>query len=177
MAETQQAMIGRIQWGLRFLMGGLFLYAGMIKARDPSQFLQDIESYRLLPYPLAVALAVYLPWVEVFSGSALLLKKFYGGALVILQGLMMIFVLVLGSAWCRGLNISCGCFGKSEEVANYPWFLFRDAIILAALGFLTFGEWKGIFQLEIGFWGRKLEKTDWQKHLGEENKCESSNWG
>lgn len=119
---------------LRFGMGGLFIWAGAMKALDPAGFLMDVEHYRLLPYVASVAVAFYLPWLEILAGACVLLKRFYPGALMVLLGLIVLFVGALISAWVRGLDISCGCFGRPDGSANYPWYLFRDVVILSALG-------------------------------------------
>ena len=57
-SRTKPAPIGKGNepWWLiclRLAMGGLFVYAGVLKAWDPAAFLQDIESFRLLPYALS----------------------------------------------------------------------------------------------------------------------------
>jgi hypothetical protein len=43
-----------------------------------------------------------------------------------------VFLIALSSAWVRGLDIRCGCFGKDEVSTNYPMLLTRDALLLAA---------------------------------------------
>src|ERR1700736_4813318 len=44
------------------LVGGLFVYAGVIKILDPVGFANDIDNYRILPWAFSVRLAFYLPW-------------------------------------------------------------------------------------------------------------------
>ncbi len=60
---------------LRVGLGLLFLWAGAIKAWNPTAFLVDIKHYDLLPHRLAVVLALYLPWLEISSGLALITKR------------------------------------------------------------------------------------------------------
>ena len=122
--------------GVRFAIGGLFIYAGIVKAWNPAGFFTDVQNYRLLPYAASVTIAFYLPWLEILAGACVLLKKLYPGALAVLPGLIVLFVGALVSAWVRGLDISCGCFGRPDGSANYPWYLFRDVVILLALGWL-----------------------------------------
>jgi len=45
------------------IIGGIFIYAGAIKAMDPVGFASDIDNYKILPWSLAVRLAFYLPWL------------------------------------------------------------------------------------------------------------------
>ncbi len=123
-----------INWALRLFLGGLFVYAGVVKVLDPAQFLIDIESYRLLPYVLAVATAFYLPWLEILCGAGLWNRRTRTGSLLILIGLTVVFAVLITSAWARGLNISCGCFGVSDtEGTNYLWWLTRDILIFLGL--------------------------------------------
>lgn len=127
------------RWGepaLRWLVGGLFATAGTLKALDPAAFVQAIGNYQLLPQAAAVALAFYLPWLEIFCGLSLVLKRLQTGALALLGGLTLVFIAALLSAWGRGLNIECGCFGAGDGAAHYGTALGRDFVLLAALGWL-----------------------------------------
>ncbi|PYI74897.1 MAG: hypothetical protein DMF01_09095, partial [Verrucomicrobia bacterium] len=64
--------VWRLLWRiLDFVVAGIFIYAGSIKALDPVQFANDIDNYKILPWPISVALAFYLPWLEIFCGLAL----------------------------------------------------------------------------------------------------------
>jgi len=121
---------------LRLLIGGLFIFTGVLKVMDPNAFLKAIENYQILPHTLALVTSFYLPFLEIFCGIALVFKRLYAGALTLLAGMMLVFVVALIGAWARGLDIDCGCFGSAEEPAHYGWALSRDFLILAVLGFL-----------------------------------------
>src|SRR5262245_11832643 len=69
---------------LDFVLAGIFIYAGALKAFDPGQFASDIDNYKILPWPISVALAFYLPWLEIFCALALVFRFLYRGALSIL---------------------------------------------------------------------------------------------
>ena len=45
---------------LRIGLGGLFVFAGVMKLGDPAAFLRDVQNYRLLPYAAAVAFQLRL---------------------------------------------------------------------------------------------------------------------
>ncbi len=134
---NQTKIISGFLFLLRIFLGGLFIYAGIVKALNPSQFFIDIQSYHLLPHFLAVAMAIYLPWLEIVCGGALVFKKHDSGALILLLTMMTIFILALSSAWVRGLDISCGCFGKQILHVSYPWLLARDIGILTGIMILV----------------------------------------
>ena len=122
---------------LRLGLGGIFIYAGTIKALDPAQFAIDIFNYRLGPYFLAVLTALYLPWLEIFCGFAVVSRKLSQGGLWALMILTIIFILAIISAWLRGLDIHCGCFGHERSHVNYPWLVLRDLGILCGLWLLS----------------------------------------
>lgn len=62
-------------WLGRLILGGTFVYAASFKILDPPAFVADIGHYRLLPYLLAVALGIYLPWLELLCGTAVLIRR------------------------------------------------------------------------------------------------------
>ena len=69
------------------IIAAIFIYAGVLKVLDPVQFAHDIDHYQILPWSMAVGLAFYLPWLEIFCGLALTFRLFYRGALSILTAL------------------------------------------------------------------------------------------
>ncbi len=111
-------------------IGLLFLYTGGSKVIDPAGFAIDIQNYRLLPWTWGVLLALYLPWVEILCGAALLLRIGYRGALVIAALLLAAFIAAYGSTRPRGLDIACGCFGHGVH-RGYWQVVIGDAILLA----------------------------------------------
>jgi putative oxidoreductase len=121
---------------LAVILGALFIYAGAVKAFDPVRFAGDIENYHLLPWPVGVRLAFYLPWLEILCGLALIFRRLYSGALVLVLPLMLVFIGATISAKARGLDISCGCFGHVSDQLSFAWHLVLDFAILAGLGAL-----------------------------------------
>src|SRR5437870_10273190 len=90
------------------IIAGIFIYAGAIKALDPVQFASDIDNYKILPWPISVALAFYLPWVEIFCALGLVFRFCYRGALSILMVSIVVFTSATIAAKIRGLDITCG---------------------------------------------------------------------
>src|SRR2546429_8318636 len=120
------------------IVAGIFIYAGAIKVLDPVQFASDIDNYKILPWPISVALAFYLPWLEIFCGLALVVRLFYRGALSILTALVVIFLVATIAAKVRGLDITCGCFGHASQNWSFPAHLALDLGILSALAALCY---------------------------------------
>src|SRR5438445_9489256 len=114
------------------IVGGIFVYAGVIKALDPVQFANDIDNYKTLPWFVSVRLAVYLPWLEIFCGLALIFRFLYRGGLLILTALILVFMGATIAAKARGLDITCGCFGHASKNWNFSTHLILDLLILLA---------------------------------------------
>jgi putative oxidoreductase len=117
---------------LDLIVGGIFIYAGVIKALDPVQFANDIDNYKTLPWFISVRLAFYLPWLEIVCGLTLIFRFLYLGGLSILTALILIFVGATIAAKARGLDITCGCFGHASKNWNFTSHLLLDLLILAA---------------------------------------------
>jgi hypothetical protein len=84
------------------------------KLARPGAFLQAVVEYQLLPFPIALLFASWLPWLEATVALALLTRWHRGAAMVALV-LGLIFVLAQSSVLVRGLSVSCGCFGPTDE--------------------------------------------------------------
>ena len=134
--EEMMPLVSRV---LAIAVGAVFVYAGVLKALDPARFAGDITNFKLLPWHATVLLALYLPWLEIICGAALIFKQLYSGALLLLGLLCVVFLGALGSAKARGLDISCGCFGRmlTHSIAAS---IVIDLGILAALLFLLWNE-------------------------------------
>jgi putative oxidoreductase len=118
---------------LDFALAGIFIYAGALKAFDPVQFASDIDNYKILPWPVSVALAFYLPWLEIFCALGLIFRFCYRGALSILIVSILLFTAATIDAKVRGLDITCGCFGHASQHWSFPAHLATNLGILAGL--------------------------------------------
>ncbi len=118
---------------LRALLGAVFVWAGAVKAGDPAGFARDIAAYRLLGPGAVPLLAAWLPYLELVAGVALIAGVAWRGAVRLALGLTMVFVAALASAWIRGLDISCGCFGGGGKgPMAILEALARDGVLLAS---------------------------------------------
>jgi uncharacterized membrane protein YphA (DoxX/SURF4 family) len=121
-------------------VAGIFIYAGVLKVLDPVQFANDIDNYKILPWPISVALGFYLPWLEIFCGLALVVRFLYRGALSLLTALILTFTVATVAAKVRGLDITCGCFGHASQHWSFLSHLATNLGILAALLALWFSN-------------------------------------
>ncbi len=124
---------------LHLVFGGTFVWAGVTKAMEPMAFLDDIRSFEMLPDPYSGLLAVFLPWLEIFAGLAVISGVFRRGGLLVLNMSLVAFLAAIGIAWYRGIDIQCGCFGSSGgATSNYIELIVRDLVLLALGVWLTF---------------------------------------
>ena len=133
------------------LVGAIFIFAGLTKmvdfqpfrVLDPMDFARDIDNYKLLPWWLSVRLALYLPWLEIICGLALVFRRLYSGALALLLALLVVFIGASFAAKARGIDITCGCFGHVSDQLSFAWHIVLDLAILAAVVALWFTRSRG----------------------------------
>lgn len=135
----------------RFVLGAVFLVAGPLKLPDPAAAVRAVRAYQLLPEWMVAPVAFGLPVLEIAVGLALLTGVFVRTAAIASAVLLIVFLVGVGSAWARGLQIDCGCFGNGGQVAAgdtaYPLEVFRDlALLLIALGL----AWRPASRLALG---------------------------
>ena len=127
-----RAQMKNVIWRVAAIfVGGVFVYAGAIKIVDPMRFAIDIDNYKILPWAVGVRLALYLPWLEIFCGLAVIVRIFQRGGLSILAALLGVFILATIAAKARGIDITCGCFGHASKYLSFAGHLALDLILLA----------------------------------------------
>jgi uncharacterized membrane protein YphA (DoxX/SURF4 family) len=136
--EERRALLPWLGTGARLLVGGVFVVAGALKVPDPAAAVRAVRAYRLLPEGVVAPVAFGLPVVEIVVGLALLAGVFVRTAAIASAVLLIVFLAAVGSAWARGLQIDCGCFGNGGQVAAgqtaYPAEILRDTgLLLVAL--------------------------------------------
>lgn len=122
---------GRISYHVcRLLLGGVFTWAGAVKAWDVTAFAGQVAAYQLLPYAWNYALAAMLPYVELLAGVLLLANLRVRAAALLTALLNGVFIAVLLSVVARGLAIDCGCFGPDAGTTPLQ-AIGRDLVLLA----------------------------------------------
>ena len=97
----------------RLALGAVILAAALAKIGDLPAMALQVHNYRLAPVWSENLVAIVLPWIELCTGMALVFGiRARAGAIVGLA-LMVLFTFAVGSAWARGLDFECGCFGKA----------------------------------------------------------------
>jgi putative oxidoreductase len=123
-------------WLLRLGLGGLLAVAGLLKLRDPSGFAVEIANYQLLP-SLAAYPAAILPATEVVLGLGLIVApaRWRRAATAGVTILFVLFTVAVVSAYTRGINIACGCFGGGGDAIG-PLTLLRNLALLLGISAL-----------------------------------------
>ena len=62
----------KLQLLVRIVLGGILVYASWHKIADPPDFAKIIYNYRLFPPASIHMLAVFVPWIELVAGLALI---------------------------------------------------------------------------------------------------------
>jgi putative oxidoreductase len=128
----------------RWLVGGIFLYAGAVKAADVVSFAGEVANYQILPYVLNYLVAATLPYIEIVAGTLLVLNRRVRASALVIGGMNLVFIIVLASALARGLDIDCGCFGSDGQgAASVLSALIRDLAIMIPIIFIFRFQKKG----------------------------------
>lgn len=91
------------------LLGAVLIVASYDKFMNPALFAQNIRAYHLLPDSLSPLPALFLPWLEFFTGLCLISGLMRRAALGITVFLFALFSFVVAYALISGLRIDCGC--------------------------------------------------------------------
>ncbi|MCU0793083.1 MAG: hypothetical protein MUE42_09605 [Opitutaceae bacterium] len=117
----------------RLGFAALLLVAAIPKIIDPSSFSISVANYRLLPAATSAFVGHTLPWLELVTALGLLAsRQWRAGAWLLATGLSLVFAGAVASAWWRGLDIECGCFGSGGSITAYS-VLLRIGLFAIAL--------------------------------------------
>ncbi|WP_232678978.1 DoxX family protein [Nocardioides sp. R-C-SC26] len=148
----------------RLVVGGVWLYAGLVKLPDPAASIESVRAYELLPGAWVEPVGYLLPPLEVVLGLALVLGVMTRGAAVLSALLLGAFVFGISWAWSQGLEIDCGCFGDGgpnpDAAAEYPWEIARDVGLIAMSVFVVAVGSSRLALDGVLFRHRALEPTD-----------------
>lgn len=142
--KTKLLLILRLEtlWrnAICLFIAAIFIFAGVMKLLDPAAFTQNIRNYRILSEFWSTFVAASLPWLEIMAGAFLFLPMLRLTASFLITGLMVVFTISATTALARGLDITCGCFGKalSEYASTGAGFLLRDIVLFILSATLLF---------------------------------------
>ncbi|GAA1777858.1 MULTISPECIES: MauE/DoxX family redox-associated membrane protein [Streptomonospora] len=124
----------------RLGLAGVLAFAAVSKL-PPALSVQSVEAYQLFSPELSRFIGFTLPLLELALALLLVVgmaTRYVGAASGLL---MLVFIAGIASAWARGLNIDCGCFGTGGQVAEgetrYGLDIARDLGFLALAAVVT----------------------------------------
>lgn len=127
----------------RLALAAVLLIAGILKVLDPAGFADGLVSFQLVPSPLIVPLALGVPLFEILTGAALLGGRFRSAGALAATGLAAAFTVFYATAWLRGLDVSCSCFGSIQFLQVTPsGGLLRAVVLLALSAWVTRQEYR-----------------------------------
>jgi len=131
---TLQPWLGLIA---RLVLGGVLFAAGYLKAGTPDKSQMAVRAYEILPNSIANTLGLVLPFIEIAIGALLILGSLTRIVAALGGFTMVIFIVAIGQAWVRGLNIDCGCFGGGGAVAAGQTKYLQEILRDVGLAFLA----------------------------------------
>ncbi len=139
-------MMKWLDYPVRWLVGGLFIFSGFVKLVDPrgteiklseyfEVFASDFGSFFHLFIPAALPIGVFLIILEIVLGVAVLLRYKMVWTSRALAVLIVFFTfLTFYSAWFNKVT-DCGCFG--DAIPLTPWQSFgKDVLLTVLIGYL-----------------------------------------
>ncbi len=128
----------------RIFIGALFIFAAVMKLKDPQAFAFAIGAFKLIPPTsdhLAVLAAFTLPWLEGITGLCLLLGLWSRSAALLICLMLIAFMAGIARVIANGWNVECSCFGKFELPCQGPvgaCHLIRNSVLLLLTGVVLF---------------------------------------
>jgi putative oxidoreductase len=131
----------------RGILGGVFVYAGILKMQSPIEFADNIAAYQLLPANTIDALALGLPFFEIICGLLVL-----GGVRIKIgtlgiSAMLLVFMGAILTALKKGLSIDCGCFGGHSWIESNLWAALGRNVILLLLAMYIY--WQSLLRDEL----------------------------
>ena len=120
----------------RVLVAAVFVFAGFSKLLLPhAEVIALIQQYEVIPSAVIPSIAAYLPWVEVLSGTALLIGFFTTQAALAVAVQLVSFSCLMIVVMLSGVVIEdCGCFGNLGWQETPLHVFIRDIIMLGMVG-------------------------------------------
>lgn len=145
--------------GIRLILGTILILAAAGKLPEPAKFVDVVTHYGLLPWSLARAYGLALPWLELTLGILLILgflSRLAAGVSILM---IVSFIVANGTAVYTHDIAGCGCFDLTYYSTGYLTFIkVSDALAidvvmtLMAFAILMFGG---------GHWS--LDSLNWLK--------------
>lgn len=128
----------------RFGLAIMWMYAGYNKLGAHALTTQSIEAYDIFTPYWSQLLAGLIGPLEIAGGLILLLGIKLRPAGWVSIVVLLLFIIGLASAYSRGLQIDCGCFGPDPDssATDLLWAIARDIGYVAVTLFMIYRPFK-----------------------------------
>jgi uncharacterized membrane protein YphA (DoxX/SURF4 family) len=151
--EQYQNKPGARDWLLfvnRFILGGIFVFAGLAKMGNPGHFSDSMSGFKLLHSSILLEVGMFILWLEAVAGVLLVAGAMSRASAVLLTSLLIMFLGVLSISLIRGLDIDCSCFAGllPSKLEKLGPFAIIKVIVLGIPGILAFRFGPGRFSID-----------------------------
>lgn len=131
----------------RFYMAYIWIVAGLSKIFESTMTTtQTIQAYEIFTPQWSYYLAHLIGPLELAGGLLLLFGVFLRRSAMVGNIVLVLFIIGVGQAWLRGLELNCGCFTATEAVTNYELEYFqtilRDVFYIGLLTWTIYRPFK-----------------------------------
>ena len=111
----KEKIISSVQFLVRIILGGLLVFAGILKIQDNTALFESVAYITWLPIGLKSLIIDFLPLAEIIVGGLLVLHIF-DKVMIPLTGLIYLSFLIF-AVWGlgTGIEVDCGCFGDLDD--------------------------------------------------------------
>ena len=117
---------------MRLYLGGIFLLACYHKILYPELFAIDVATYQILPTELINLTAVILPWIELFAGLLLVVGFRTRGAVLLINGMMVVFIVAVTTEAVRLCVIPI--WARLFDHFNFLWLRITMCASICSMG-------------------------------------------
>ena len=108
----------------------IFLGSAAMKFWEPMEFRAALENYRLVPDATTVALAWFVPALELAGAVGLMVAATRAAAAMLLLCLLAAFTGAIAFNLARGRReLDCGCFGPLLRQSLSGWLVARNGVL------------------------------------------------
>lgn len=125
-ASPDRRWLPWLGFALRIGAAAVWIVAGAAKIPQMGSFEILVQRYGILPDVLAGPFAFILPFLEIGIGLYLAAGFLVRGAALVGTLLFAAFLIAQISAWARGIQLDCGCFGAVLQSQVGPLTILRD---------------------------------------------------
>ncbi len=111
----KQKSITYLRGFLRILLGGMLIFAGILKIQDNTTLFESVAYVHWIPVWAKSMIINYLPYIEIAVGSLLLIPFF--DKLAVPANFLIYLSFFIFAVWGlgTGMEFDCGCFGDLDS--------------------------------------------------------------